>query len=57
MNDKLERLRYLWKYAPAEERHAISVTGKALIEGIDPQAVDRRIAAHERRFAKKNYSV
>lgn len=57
MNDKLERLRYLWKFAPADERHAISVTGKALRDGLDPQTVDRRIAAHERRFAKKNYSI
>jgi hypothetical protein len=54
---QLERLRFIWKHAPAEERHAINVTGKALKNGLDPETVKRRIAAHERRFSKNKYDV
>jgi hypothetical protein len=54
---QLERLRTLWKHAPAEERHAINVTGKALKNGEAPDTVKRRIAAHERRFSKNKYEV
>lgn len=54
---QLERLRFIWKHAPEEERHAINVTGKALKSGKDPETVKRRIAAHERRFSKNKYDV
>ena len=54
---KLERLRFIWKHAPPEEKHAINVTGKALKDGRDPDTVARRIAAHERRFSKNKYEV
>lgn len=57
LESKLERLRFIWKHAPEEERHAINVTGKALKSGKDPETVKRRIAAHERRFSKNKYDV
>jgi hypothetical protein len=55
--EKLARLRVLWKYAPKEERYAINVTGMAMIDGRDPETVLRRSAAHERRFSKNRYDV
>jgi|Laugrespbdmm15sd_2_1035082.scaffolds.fasta_scaffold186232_2 hypothetical protein len=55
--EKIARLRVLWKYAPKEERHAINVTGMAMVDGRDPQTVSRRAAAHERRFSKNRYDV
>ena len=57
LESKLERLRFIWKHAPAEEKHAINVTGKALKNGQDPETVAKRIAAHEKRFSKNKYEI
>ena len=59
IDNQLAQLREYWQQAPTWERQAINVTAAAL-KADHPdhrEFVQRRIEAHGRRFAAKNYEV